>query len=370
MIGRRGFALGAASLLAATRARSEVIVNDTVLPDPDQPKKPRRDIPFTPIEQIPNHRQLMRDIIVALSDYAKKRNPRFVILVRNGAGLLIKETREWKLETLRDPDGASADKYAKVGAINRPFVKAIDGMVMDGLSFGAVAYGKPTTESRSRSLLAAGAALKKEGRSFLAIEYCDDKGNVALAEANAAKAGALTYIDRDGDKLLGRIPSERPPRENPAAVSDFAKLRNYLPMMRSDGFGSRAAWVGALANTNYDMLLLETFWRETESLTFSDVRQLKYKKLGTDRLVLGVLPVGRARDTRFYWKSEWKLGEPSFLVASDPDDAAETVIKYWDDKWKEIVGKYMQGIVDLGVDGVMFDHADAYLYFEDLMPLQ
>jgi endo-alpha-1,4-polygalactosaminidase (GH114 family) len=46
------------------------------------------------------------------------------------------------------------------------------------------------------------------------------------------------------------------------------------------------------------------------------------------------------------------------------------MVNYWDPKWKELIGKYVQGILDLGVDGILLDQLDTYLYFEDLMPLE
>jgi uncharacterized protein (TIGR01370 family) len=46
------------------------------------------------------------------------------------------------------------------------------------------------------------------------------------------------------------------------------------------------------------------------------------------------------------------------------------MVRYWEAEWKEIIGQYMQGLVDLGVDGVLLDDLDAYLYFEDMMPLR
>ena len=61
-MGRRAFGLGMASSLIALQASAAVMINDRVLPNPDAPAKPRRDVPFTPLEKIPNHRQLMRDI--------------------------------------------------------------------------------------------------------------------------------------------------------------------------------------------------------------------------------------------------------------------------------------------------------------------
>jgi endo-alpha-1,4-polygalactosaminidase (GH114 family) len=362
MIGRRAFALGAASLLASASARA------ADMPAMPKAKKRRADIPFTPLEKIPNHRQFMRDIVVALADYAKKRNPRFVILARNAPGLLVKETREWKWETLRDPD--HAEQYPKVGTVNRTYLKAIDGLLIDGLTYGVPDYGKPTDPEIVKPLQAAGAAIRDDGRRLLSIDYCDTKAAIVEAETKAAKAGALAYIDRDGNRDLGRLPRELPRHENAARVTDIVQARNYLPMLRSDTYGSRADWVDALAATNYDLLILDTFWRGTDSLAFDQIKKLKYKRLGSDRLIFGMLPLALARDTRFYWKPEWKLGNPSFLAAHDPDDPAETIVNYWDPKWKELIGQYMQGIVDLGVDGVLLDQLDAYLYFEDLMPLE
>ena len=364
MIGRRSFALGMASaLLGAGAARAQ-------MPAGEMPtiKRNRRDIPFTPIDKIPDYRQLMRDIVIALSDYAKKRNPRFIILVRNAPGLLVKEMREWKWETLRDPD--NTEKYPKVGTVNRPYLKAIDGMLVDGLSYGVPDYGKPIEAGRLKAMLAAAEVLRPEGRRLVSVDYCNTKAEMAAAESKAAKLGALSYLDRDGTERLDRIPPGLPMHENPNPIRDLASARNYLPILRSDRFATRLAWFQAMAATNYDLLLIDTFWRETESLTFDQVRALRYKRLGSDRLVLGVLPLGLARDTRFYWKPEWRVGNPSFLAAPDPDDPASTIVNYWDPKWKELIGRYIQGIVDLNVDGVLLDQVDAYLYFEELMPLE
>src|SRR5262249_39984323 len=105
-------------------------------------------------------------------------------------------------------------------------------------------------------------------------------------------------------------------------------------------------------------------------ITVDELRSLKFKKLGADRLVLGVLPVALARDTRFYWKPDWKPGNPSFLGSSAPGDASQSIVNSWDGKWKEIIGGYMKGMVDLGADGVVLDQIEGYRYFEERMPLE
>lgn len=372
MIGRREVARGLGALLLAGAAPAGAFAQGKSM-DKDastETRKRLKDIPYTPLDQIPNHRQYMRDIVIALSTYAKKRNPQFLVLVRNGPELVVKEKREWNWESARDPQGAADGKYTPTGSVNRPYLKAIDGMLIDGLLFGEDEYGQPTNPDTRRILEAAAHALREDGRRVLAIEYCADKSKVEEAEALAGREGLLLYVDRDGDKALDRIPRERPLHENPEAVRDLAQARNFLPMLRSTGYGKRDDWVDALAATNYDLLLLDAFFHESDALVPADVGRLKYKRLGSDRMVLADLPLGRARDTRFYWQPDWAVGKPSFLVARDPEDPAEAMVNFWDPKWKEIIGKYMQGIMDLGVAGVVLDQVDAYLYFEALMPLE
>ncbi len=368
MIGRRGFALGLGSMLLAGPAAADVSINGVKQEEPQQTKK--KDIPFTPLDQIPNHRQYMRDIVIALAAYARARNPNFAVLARNAPELLIKEKREYQWQTLRDPDGAEAGKYSPIGTVNRPYLRALTGMLIDGLVIGAEDYGKPTSAPAAELLSTAAATAKGEGGRILDIEYCVEKAAVDKAMAGAAAAGALTYIDRDGDKELGQIPREVPAHENPAPIRDLASARNFLPMLDSHAYGRRADWVQALRATNYDVLVLDPFWQAKESLSFDDIKSLRFKRLGSDRMVLASLPIGRARDTRFYWKPDWHIGAPNFLLEADPDDPSQSVVRYWDDKWKEILGLYMQGIVDLGVDGVVLDQIDAYLHFEEMMPLQ
>jgi endo-alpha-1,4-polygalactosaminidase (GH114 family) len=329
----------------------------------------RRDIPFTPFEQIPNHRQFMRDIVIALSSYAKSRNPHFVILARNAPELLVKDPREWELESGQDRDGAASGKYVRVGDVVRPYLQAIDGMLIDGLFCGMDQIDQATDETDAKPFFDALAQLRKGGRRGLSIEYARDKNQAAAAQKKAEQTKILTYIDQDGDKSFAHIPAARPPLENPQHVTSLEGARNFLPMMRGSAFGSKEAWIAALAETNYDLLLIDPFW-QNEVLTTTDVKALQLKRLGSRRLVLADLSVGRAQKGRFYWKTDWKVGSPAWLVDAAPDQPAQTMVRYWDDEWKTIIGKYMQGLVDLGVDGVLLDDLDSYFYFEAMMPIR
>lgn len=374
MINRRTFGLtlggvGLAALFTGypRKALAALRVNGRLFPDNG---RKLRDIPYTPFEQIPNHRQFMRDIVIELSSYAKGRKPAFIILGRDAPELLVKERREWDWESGRDNDGAAAGKYTPVGSIIRPYLKAIDGILFDGLFCGMDAIDQPTDPETAKVALSAVAALQTEGRRVLSIEYAKDKTQVATAAKKASQAKVLDYITGDDTRQFAHIPGGTPPAENADHITDLDRVRNFLPMLHSSTFGSKDDWVAALARTNHDMLLIDPFWRGVEPLTSNDIKTLQIKRLGSRRLVLAELSLGRALDTRFYWKKDWTIGSPAWLEAPAPDRPGQTMVRYWDPAWKAIVGQYMQGLVDLGVDGVLLNDLDAYFYFEDMMPLR
>ncbi|PKU25893.1 hypothetical protein [Telmatospirillum siberiense] len=374
MIGRRTFGLGLGAMGLAglglgwpRDAAAALRINGRLFPDKD---RKLRDIPYTPFEQIPNHRQYMRDIVIALSSYAKGRKSNFIMLGRDAPELLVKDQREWDWESGRDVDGAAAGKYTPVGSVVRPYLKAIDGILFDGLFCGMDGFDQPTDPTSAKVALSAVSTLQKEGRRVFSLEYAKDKTQVAAATKKAAQVKVLDYVTQDDARQFGQIPAGRPPSENAEHVTDLDHVRNFLPLLHSTAFGSKDDWVSALARTNYDMLLLDPFWRGVEPLTAIDIKALQMKQLGSRRLVLAELSLGRAMDTKFYWKKDWTVGSPDWLVAPAPDQPGQTMVRYWDEGWKSVIGQYMQGLIDIGVDGVLLNDLDAYFYFEDMMPLR
>jgi endo-alpha-1,4-polygalactosaminidase (GH114 family) len=367
MIDRRAFMGGMGSLLIGGPAAAELRVNGRIISGDN---RKLGDIPDTPLEQIPNHRQLMRTIVINLSTYAKTRDLDFFVLTRDAPELLVKEARESDWEAARDTDGAAAGKYTPVDSVVQPYLKAIDGLLIDGLFCGRDGVDRPTDEVGARTLRKAVAVAQREGREVLTIEYCKSPNRAATVARQAAKAKTLTCIDQTGNTQLARIPASPPQSENADHVTELHQARNFLAMFHSQAYGSRSEWVEALAATNYDLLLLDPFWRGSDPLTADDVKHLKYKRLGTARLVVATLSVGRAADTRYYWNPEWHVGNPDWLEAPDPETPTQTLVRYWDPAWEEILGGYLKAIMDCGYSGVLVDYADAYLYFEQMMPLR
>ena len=109
--------------------------------------EPPRDWRPPPIEDIPNHRQLWRDVLVELATYAKGRDKDFIVLARGGVELVVKGEREAEWEQERDPEGLTFEKRLPLKWVFREYVKVLDGLVLDGLYCGPYAFDKPLAEA-------------------------------------------------------------------------------------------------------------------------------------------------------------------------------------------------------------------------------
>jgi len=327
-----------------------------------------KSIPYVPIEDIPNHRQLMRDVVIALSDYCKKRRPDMVVLARGAPELVIKGRREAEWEAGRDPDGVAQGRYAPEGAIDGPYLNALDGLLVDAPFYGYDQYEQATRPDDQQALLAAAEAMRRQGKHALSIDYCKDGGHVSDAAVRAQKAKLLSYVDTEGSKLLGHVPSGAPASENPNHVTDLADARNFLPVMTANAYTQRDKWFQALAGTNHDLLLVDPFFHGA-SMSVQDVTALKFKRIGSKRLVMAPLSVGYAAVDRFYWQKGWRVGLPDWIAAVDSDNPGRFAVDYWTEGWKKVLGNYVTGLCDLGIDGILLDGLDTYLQFEAMLPI-
>ncbi len=381
--------------------------------------KPRDFVP-PPVGQIPNFRDQTREVIQELATYAKKRNPNFQVVMRGGYELLVKGEVEVEWEDIRDPDGTNFIKRLPLRATFRPLVKVLDGLVIDGMYCGPNKFDKPLAEvikarkdldaqldrehrqgihrlptpipmgpfsndpaeelrkaaeirqlqeraETQRREIYAIDVMRTEGRTLMAVDFCASAAEAEAAFRAGARDKAPTFAKPGGDKL-DEAPRAHPAFENAAEVTTIATARNWLPILRSDRFGTKGEFIDAIAKTNYDVVVVDVAHRGADLLRFADIAKLRYKKLGPRRLVLAVMPVGRAFDWRWYWLKDWDVGNPAFLFAHD-EDPGVFITDTGSGEWRGVLSKYLTGIMDLGFDGVMFDDVGTYLWFEELMPL-
>jgi cysteinyl-tRNA synthetase len=375
---------------AAAQTPGQVKVQGQKLPEAKEDKKPAKKNQYDPVLP-PNYRQLMRDIIIVLSDYARKYAPEssrayfkkikrtpetgvdFLIFVRGGLELVVKSERELIMEEMADPDDKLLDQRLPVGTLLDPFAAAINGFLEDGIFCGGADYNKPSPPGRTRALVAAGDDVRPQGKAVMVVDHCSNQDFMKTSRSVAEGKRYLWMGNERGSMKLDYIPpsSARPLHENPQSVTALSGVKNFLAVFDSRKYLDKKLFLPALADTNHDMVFIDLFYPGgLDKMTREEVIDLKFKKLGAKRKVIAVLPIGVAEPGRPYWKSEFEIGKPAWLAAVDPLNSERFFVEYWHEEWKAMLGKYLKGIVDLGFDGVMFDGLDAYFHFETANPLE
>jgi cysteinyl-tRNA synthetase len=83
------------------------------------------------------------------------------------------------------------------------------------------------------------------------------------------------------------------------------------------------------------------------------------------RTVLAYLSIGEAEDYRFYWRGEFRPGNPEWLEGENPDWAGNYKVRFWHADWQAVVLEYLDRILSAGFNGVYLDVVDAYEYFQE-----
>lgn len=309
---------------------------------------------------VPNYRKALRDTVIPLADYAEGRDPGFLLLSREGIGLLIKSEREAKLErlALEDLPEEARVPTTPVGTLHRRYARGLDGVIMDDQYCGPMATASDAFVDM----------LQDNGLNVLAVDHCASTEAAARAYRHARRDGIVLHVDT-GDGPTERVPGWAPYGENADNVTTLADARNMLVLDSNSGYGSKDDYVGALRESNFDILVIDPFYRNTTALTAAEVRDLRFKKLGARRLVLARMNLTHAQDTRWYWKDSWDVGTPEWIFAPVPGMPGTYEVDYWRPDWREITGRTFAGLMELGFDGVVLEGMDIYKPLEKALPL-
>ncbi|MCF8479081.1 MAG: alpha-1,4-polygalactosaminidase [Rhodospirillum sp.] len=313
-------------------------------------------------EDIPNHRAIMRDIIAKMSDFARQKNPAFRVIVRGGAFLATQGQRERDIALLKIPPGEplSQEVLLPLGSLHRRFAKAVDGFAMDQY------FCEPRTSKETKDGIA---ALIQDGFHFLSLERCAKPEDARKVVVEGRAQSILVATATEGDMAFDRIPKGLPSGENSNNIKELGDSQNVLALLDTRDFQSPGEMIAALRQTNHDMLIVDPLFNGNQPLTKQQIHSLKFKALGATRLVLARLTIGLADDTRFYWKPEWTVGNPPWIVGFVPGVSGLYWVDYTHPQWLDIVGKTFAAIVEQGYDGVLLDGVTAILRDEALMPM-
>ena len=295
-------------------------------------------------------KQEMRNFVQALSSYAKAVDPEFIIIPQNGQ----------ELTTLNGDNNGTADIT---------YLSFIDGQGREDLFYGYDDDNQATPSVETEYMADFLDLAKEFGLSILVTDYCSTSSKM---DDSYSKNNSRGYVSFAADhRELDNIPSypSAPFHENDTEVNSLNEIKNFLYLINPDQFISKQDFINAVTSTNWDLLIMDLFFNEEPFLS-AEVETLRNKANGGKRLVVSYMSIGEAEDYRYYWKSNWKKGNPEWLYKENPDWEGNYKVKYWMEDWKQIIfggeNAYLDKILEAGFDGVYLDIIDAFEYFEEL----
>ena len=295
-------------------------------------------------------KQEMRNFVQDISAYAKGINPNFAIIPQNGVELV---------STTGDDTGSPEMNY----------INAIDGIGQEDLFYGYNSDDQPTPSADNQWIRTFLDMAKNNGRVKIMItDYCSTHSKM---DDSYAQNNSKGYISFAADhRELDNIPSYPKPiyNENSDTITNLQDAKNFLYLITPDNeYATKQEFVNAVKNTNYDYIIMDFFYKG-EEFTAAQLEELKQKSDGGKRLLICYMSIGEAENYRYYWQTDWAVGNPSFLYKEDPNWPGNFYVKYWDAEWKNIIygndNSYLKKILDAGFDGVYLDIIDAFEQFE------
>ena len=280
----------------------------------------------------------MQRFVQDISSYARQIKPQFIIIPQNGAELAFNET---------EPDKGILASY----------VDAIDGIGIEELFYDGIL----NADNERLQMLH---ILKKHNITVMVSDYVANNSDIADSVNRSRSEGFIAFPRSSNNYDYQYIPFDVTDA-NDTDITVLSDAHNYLYLISTDTFSSKQAMIQAISATNYDVVLIDLFY-ENESLTRSDVEQLKIKSNGKKRLVIAYISIGSAEKYRYYWQSGWKKGSPSWIKKNYEGYHDEYWVEFWHAQWQDIIygnnNSYIKKIIDAGFDGAYLDNVEAYYF--------
>jgi cysteinyl-tRNA synthetase len=294
------------------------------------------------------YRNYMREFVQNISAYARGMRPGFIVIPQNGHELLTDNGEE---------SGQPADEY----------LSAIEGIGREDLFYGYNNDDEATPASERDYMIAFLDLAESVGIEVLVTDYCTTE---SFVDDSYFQNASKNYISFAALRDLDVIPSypSVPYNVNYSDINSLADAKNFLYLINPGNYSTKAQFLGAIQDTDYDVVIIDLFDNDSAELTAADVTSLKMKKDGGSRIVIAYMSIGEAEDYRYYWKKSWETSPPSWLAGENPDWPGNYKVRYWDSNWQSIIygneESYLAKILNAGFDGVYLDLIDAYEYFE------
>jgi len=294
----------------------------------------------------------MRGLVERIGTYARRQKPRFLVIAHGGLELLSKRNLD-------------DDKEAPA----RTYMRSLDGLMVDGLFVGYPTYGQPTRDGVKELMAPLVTLARRNGLPIMTLDFTRDRKTIDAVLRSSAKNGFAPAVAPAPTDDISELPPypRRPYNENPKSIISLTQVKNFAYISNSAAFGRSDEFALKLHNTNYDVLVVDVMHGRTP-LSKRAVETLKYKKLGSRRLVFARMDIGTAASYHYYWKEGWGEGSPGWITAPLPGDPDRFFVEFWQGPWQNIITgnaqSYVFGIVNQGYDGVVLEGLNTFRFFE------
>lgn len=328
------------------------------------------DMDFPP-ETILNYRDLMRNNINMLADFAHEHNPDFQIILHEGGELLAKGLWEYHLEGYEkarahgidtsDPSFLAELKQLGVTSKYMPGTRA----AAFRQNINAVAYNDLYCTPRKLDR-----EIKDTGLKLIAVSRCPNAKAFDKAAELSVKDGVLLYAFLQPNKAFRHIRRQPIINENARNIFRVNEAANISLLIDDSAYPDKAAMIKDIRNSNYDIVVINPLFHEKEPFSANEVNSLKYKKNGARRLIVAEQNISEATSDAYYWHQDWEIDNPSWLRRLSFANKNGIITEYWNINWQRIMSEYFKSIVMINYDGVFFTGVNNFRYFEKLTPLE
>ncbi len=295
-------------------------------------------------------KQEMRNFVQGISSYAKGINQNFVIIPQNGSEL-------------------ASDNGEENGNPETTYLNAVDGQGQEDLFYGYDSDDRATSSDDTNYLKNFLDIEKNAGVQVMVTDYCSTHSKMDDAYAKNNANGYISFSA--SERNLNVIPDypSTPYNVNSNDITSLSDAKNFLYLINTENYSAKQDFISAIAQTDYDLVLIDLFFNDNDALTANDITALKTKSNGGKRLVICYMSIGEAEDYRYYWQSDWDKNKPEWLDKENPNWKGNYKVWYWEKEWQDIIygndNSYLKKILDAGFDGVYLDIIDAFDYYEE-----
>lgn len=361
-----GITLMFLSALAASAANAGMYGFSNVNPYTSEEKI--LDMKYLPM-QIRNYRSDMRENLQMLIDYAHENNPDFQIITHEGQELLYRSSWEdardgynlsrLKKGSIEDTTFLSREneipKQPKPETPEYKYLHSVDAVAINNLFCG---QGQEQNITFNNNL----------GR--ISIDSCPTSQALDQAIVRSVFEKKILYAFENTDNAFKEIASQPLINDSAKNVYQVSEARNILIMTDDSNYSSKDKFVEDISHNNYDIIIIKPLFAYSQRFSPEDIHRMKFKKNGSRRLLIAEMNISETSPKDYFWKRQWEIGNPSWLVRKSFVTPEAVITQYWNEEWRKIISKHFKDIITTGFDGVFFTGIQNHFYFEDQTPLE